>query len=276
MDYKVDLSGLSLNLNLSVTQDADIELFLPYEMGNIRADGNGDINITVNSRGDFEIFGDYFIHKGTFLFTLKNLVSRKFSILEGGKISWTGNPYEAELDIKTLYKTKASLAGFDIENDRRYNIDCFLELSQQLSDPTIHFSIAIPNIDKEDEQKVFAQLDTENEVQMNQQMISLLVLGSFSSSSNMTPSAGEIGASSINVLSNQLSNWLSQISKDFDIGINYRPSGAYTEQEVEVALSTQLFKESVFSTAVNLTVLEIFSIMVSLNQKKLKVRFYKN
>lgn len=245
IDYKVDLSGLSLNLNLNVTQDADIELFLPYKMGNIRADGNGDINITVNSRGDFEIFGDYFIHQGTFLFTLQNLVSRRFSILEGGKISWTGNPYEAELDIKTLYKTKASLAGFDIENDRRYNIDCFLELSQLLSDPTIHFSIGIPNIDKEDEQKVFAQLDTENEAQMNQQMISLLVLGSFSSSSNMTPSAGEIGASSINVLSNQLSNWLSQISKDFDIGINYRPSGAYTEQEVEVALSTQLFNNRV-------------------------------
>ncbi|PKP32188.1 MAG: hypothetical protein CVU00_11930 [Bacteroidetes bacterium HGW-Bacteroidetes-17] len=245
IDYKVDLSGLSLNLNLSVTQDADIELFLPYKMGNIRADGSGDINITVNSRGDFEIIGDYFIHQGTFLFTLQNLVSRRFSILEGGKISWTGNPYEAELDIKTLYKTKASLAGFDIENDRRYNIDCFLDLSQQLSDPTIHFSIAIPNIDKEDEQKVFAQLDTENEAQMNQQMISLLVLGSFSSSANMTPSAGEIGASSINVLSNQLSNWLSQISKDFDIGINYRPSGAYTEQEVEVALSTQLFNNRV-------------------------------
>ena len=245
IDYKVDLSGLSLNLNLSVTQDADIELFLPYKMGNIRADGNGDINIAVNSRGDFEILGDYFIHQGTFLFTLQNLVSRRFSILEGGKISWTGNPYEAELDIKTLYKTKASLAGFDIANDRRYNIDCFLDLSQQLFDPTIHFSIGIPNIDKDDEQKVFAQLDTNNEAQMNQQMISLLVLGSFSSSSNMTPSAGEIGASSINVLSNQLSNWLSQISKDFDVGINYRPSGAYTEQEVEVALSTQLFNNRV-------------------------------
>lgn len=245
IDYNVNLSGLSLNLDLSVTPNADIELFLPYGMGNIKADGSGDIKIAVNSRGDFEILGDYFINQGTFLFTLQNLVNRRFSILEGGKISWTGSPYEAEIDIKTLYKTKASLAGFDVVSNRRYNIDCFLELSQQLLDPAIHFSIGIPNIDSDDELKVFAQLDTENEAQMNQQMISLLVLGSFSSSTSETPTAGSIGASSLNVISNQLSSWLSQISKDFDVGISYRPSGEYTQEELEVALSTQLFNNRV-------------------------------
>ncbi len=245
VDYNVDLSGLSLNLDLSVSPNADIELYLPYGMGNIKADGSGDIKIGVNSRGDFEILGDYFINQGTFLFTLQNLVNRKFSILEGGKISWTGSPYEAEINIKTLYKTKASLNGFGIESDRRYNIDCYLDLSQQLLDPAIHFSIGIPNIDSDDEQKVFAQLDVNNEAQMNQQMISLLVLGSFSSSSNETPSAGSIGASSLNVISNQLSSWLSQMSKDFDVGINYRPSGEYTQEELEVALSTQLFNNRV-------------------------------
>lgn len=244
-DYNVDLSGLTLNLNLSVTPDADIELFLPYQMGNIKADGNGEMKLSVNSRGDFEILGDYFIREGTFLFTLQNLINRRFSILEGGKISWTGSPYDAEIDIKTLYKTKASLAGFGIPSERRYNIDCFLELQQQLFNPTIRFSVGIPNIDKDDEQLVFSQLDTENEAQMNQQMISLLVLGSFSASSGTTPSAGAIGASSINVISNQVSNWLSQISKDFDVGINYRPSGEYTQEELEVALSTQLFDNRV-------------------------------
>ncbi len=247
IDYNVDLSGLTLNLDLSVSPNADVELYLPYGMGNIKADGSGDIKIGVNSRGDFEILGDYFINQGTFLFTLQNLVNRRFSILEGGKISWTGNPYEAEIDIKTLYKTKASLNGFGIQSDRRYNIDCFLDLSEQLLDPAIRFSIGIPNIETDDEQTVFAQLDVNNEAQMNQQMISLLVLGSFSSTSGSsnTPSAGAIGASSINVISNQLSSWLSQISKDFDIGINYRPSGEYTQQELEVALSTQLFNNRV-------------------------------
>ncbi len=48
------------------------------------------------------------------------------------------------------------------------------------------------------------------------------------------------------MVSNQLSNWLSQISKDFDIGFVYRPdSKDINSQEVQVALSTQLLNDKV-------------------------------
>jgi hypothetical protein len=50
-----------------------------------------------------------------------------------------------------------------------------------------------------------------------------------------------LGAQSFELLSNQISSWLSQISKDVDIGVNYRPGDSYTSEELEVALSTQLF-----------------------------------
>jgi hypothetical protein len=45
------------------------------------------------------------------------------------------------------------------------------------------------------------------------------------------------------MLSNQLSNMLSKISNDFDVGVNYRPGDAITKDELEVALSTQLFND---------------------------------
>ena len=45
------------------------------------------------------------------------------------------------------------------------------------------------------------------------------------------------------MLSNQLSNMLSKISNDFDVGVNYRPGDAITRDELEVALSTQLFDD---------------------------------
>ncbi len=50
------------------------------------------------------------------------------------------------------------------------------------------------------------------------------------------------------MLSNQLSNWLSQISKDFDIGVVYRPGSGNKDinpQEVQVALSTQILNDKV-------------------------------
>jgi hypothetical protein len=49
------------------------------------------------------------------------------------------------------------------------------------------------------------------------------------------------------MLSNQLSNWLSQISNDFDIGVVYRPGSTQlpNSQELQVALSTQLLNDKV-------------------------------
>ena len=44
-------------------------------------------------------------------------------------------------------------------------------------------------------------------------------------------------------MSSQISNWLSQISNEFDIGVRYRPGDQITNEEIAVALSTQLFNE---------------------------------
>ena len=53
------------------------------------------------------------------------------------------------------------------------------------------------------------------------------------------------GVTTSELLSNQLSNWLSQISNDFDIGVNYRPGDEITTDQVQVALSTQILDDKV-------------------------------
>jgi hypothetical protein len=45
------------------------------------------------------------------------------------------------------------------------------------------------------------------------------------------------------LLSNQLSHWLSQISSNWDIGVNYQPGDEISKDQVEVALSTQLLND---------------------------------
>ena len=76
---------------------------------------------------------------------------------------------------------------------------------------------------------------------MSQQIISLLVLGSFSySNSGLT----NIGVTNYyNVLTSSLSSWLSQISKGLNIGVRYTPEDNYSPEEFEFALSTQLFND---------------------------------
>jgi hypothetical protein len=65
------------------------------------------------------------------------------------------------------------------------------------------------------------------------------------STSRVTTGASAMGVTTTEMLSNQLSNWLSQISNDFDIGFAYRPGNEITSQELEVALSTQLLNDRV-------------------------------
>lgn len=237
-----------LNLETQVTPDAGVKIFLPYNMGDLEANGNGNLRMGINSKGDFSLLGDYIIRSGQFNFVFENLVRRKFDLLEGGSISWTGDPMDAEIDIRGLYKVKTSVGSLGLMLDststfrNRVNVDCIIHLSQQLFNPSIKFSIQLPNADENVRQMVFSVLDTTNEALMTQQMISLLVLGSFSYSSG--DQAG-LSSSSLNVLSNQLSNWLSQISKDFDIGLNYKPGDKISNEELEVALSTQLFNDRI-------------------------------
>lgn len=243
-------SGQAYNFNLTsyVTPDANVKIFMPYNMGDLEAQGSGTLRMNANSIGEFLLYGDYIVNKGQFNFVFENLLRKKFDLQEGGRISWAGDPYDALIDVKGLYRVKTSLSSLGIVLDstssirNRVNVDCIIHLTEQLFAPEIKFSIRLPNTDPDTQQLVYSVLDTTNEALITQQVISLLVLGSFSytGASNVT-----LGSSYLNVISNQLSGWLSQISKDFDIGLNYKPGDKITSNELEVALSTQLFDDRV-------------------------------
>jgi hypothetical protein len=239
-------TGFGINLETVVTPDATLKIFLPYNIGNLDARGSGNLSMGVNASGDFTLNGDYVVQTGQFVFAFENLLKKRFDLMDGGRISWTGDPYDAEIDVKGVYRVKASLAGLGLDSTsslrNRVNVDCIIHLSKQLFNPDIRFSFKLPGIDTQLEQIVFNVLDTTNDALMTQQMISLLVLGSFSYAAADNFS---LGSSSFDMLSGQLSGWLSQISKDFDIGVHYRPGDKLSNEELEVALSTQLFNDRV-------------------------------
>lgn len=241
-DYNVDLKGLNLDFNIEINNTAEVMIFLPGNMGNISSKGFGDIRFTVDPRGDFNIYGDYNFLRGTFFFSLQGLLNRRFEIQQGGKISFAGNPYNADVNLKALYRLKTSLSGLGASigpeyEGQRVNVNTYLGLRGKLANPDIHFSIDFPNVKTDVQQAIYAILDTNDTPLMNQQMLSLLLMSSFSYAS----SSGNMSSSSLNIISSQLSNWLSQISSDFDIGINYIPGDEINSDEVEVALSTQFF-----------------------------------
>jgi len=241
-DYKVQATGFSLDLGLKVSQNAGIQLFLPDNMGYITATGRGDLDLGVDSRGYFTIDGTYVLNRGNFRFSLQQLVSKRFEIVHGSRIEFLGDAYETNANIQALYRVKTTLSGLGPSipeqfANERVVVHCYVYLTENLFDPNIRFSIQFPFVESSMQNTIYAVLDTTDLGEMNRQAISLLLLNTFSYADYSNPTA----INSYTILTNQLSSWLSQISNDFDIGINYLPGDEINNQELEVALSTQLF-----------------------------------
>ncbi len=256
-NYKVNLNGLELNFDLDVTPDAEVQLIFDQKVGDIiKSRGNGNIKLEINTKGDFKMFGDYVIENGDYLFTLKNIINKKFDLEKGGTIKWSGVPYKADINLSTVYKARASIRPFfPLDSSsvytKRYPVDLKLLMTGELLSPEINFNVGLPTVDASIRQTVLSYIN--NETEMNRQVFSLLILNSFvtpyaiaGNVNNLSVGsmAGSVaGANSTELLSNQLSNMLSKISKDFDVGVNYRPGDAISKKELEVALSTQLFND---------------------------------
>ncbi len=258
--YDVKLRGLSLNFDLDVTNDAEVQLIFDPKVGDkMRGRGNGNLKININTLGKFEIFGDITIESGDYLFTLQNVINKKFEVEPGGRISWNGDPEDANIDVKAVYALRTPVTPldpsmFEGSSSKRIPVECVIQLSGKLMKPTIKPDIVLPTADQETQRIVKNSTSTEEELM--KQFLSLLVMNSFySNQQSYGTFAGTGGATTAfasagmattsEMLSNQLNHWLSQITKDFDVGVNYRPGSEISSQEVEVALSTQILNDRV-------------------------------
>lgn len=247
------VAGITMNFDLEVTPEAEVQLIFDSQIGDIiRGRGTGNLMLEINSLGAFNMYGEYQIEEGDYLFTLQNLINKRFRIEQGGLISWTGDPNDADVDIRAMYRLRTALYDLVLDVDtsdayrRRVPVDCVLILKEKLFNPSISFDIALPTSDESTREMVDRLITTEQE--MNRQVFSLLILNRFMPTTTdqyNTALGYGVGSTSSELLSNQLSNWLSQISADFDIGVNYRPGDEISSQELEVALSTQLFDDRV-------------------------------
>jgi len=252
-------SVMELNIDLEVTPDAEVQLLIDPKAGDvIRGQGEGKLNISLNRNGEFKIYGDYIIEEGDYLFTLKNILNKRFEVENGGKVTFNGDLENAEIDLTAKYRNiKTSLEPilFPILQDPKYQaripVEPQLNLSGNLFNPVVGFNIYLPNADEETRTYLQNAITTEEE--LSKQFIYLLVMNSFYADPSFRASSGATSTgtsaalvTSTEMLANQVSNWLSQISNDFNVGFLYTPgTREINSQELQVALSTQLLDDKV-------------------------------
>ncbi|MDR1668130.1 MAG: translocation/assembly module TamB [Bacteroidales bacterium] len=225
---------LDINLNLDVTPSAEVQLVFDSKIGDImKAKGSGTLSFNIGNN-HFDMFGSYIVDQGDYLFTLRNVINKKFFIEKGGMITWNGDPLNALLNLKAKYTTKAPLSdlmGTSKESGAKNSapVECVLFISNTLTDPNIRFEINMPNAQQEVRSFLSAATNTDEE--LTKQFLWLMIMGRFYVDPSIKQSndnaAGSLKVENMamttvsEVMSNQLSHMLS--GSNLGVDVKYHP-----------------------------------------------------
>lgn len=240
----------SIDLQADITPEAEIILIMdPVGGDRIRAYGSGNLRINYNSIDEaFDMFGKYTLEKGSYNFTLQDIIIKDFTIRNGSTISFDGDPYNAILDINAVYSLNANLSDLDasFSTDRDINrtnvpVNALLKVKGGLSEPELAFDLEFPTLTSDAYRKVKSVISTDE--MMNRQIIYLLALNRFYTPDYMQSrnKNNELTSVASSTISSQLSSILGQISDKWQISPNFRSNkGDFSDMEVDLALSSQL------------------------------------
>ena len=223
-----NFDGLTMSFKLRIDANSTTNLFT--NLGKLSGKGNADLNLEINSLGDFEMSGDYIIESGNFDFTAQEVINKKFTIRQGGTIRWTGNPNQAQIQLKAIYELRASLYDLYTAANRDNNsnnatlrvpVEVEMGLSGLLTQPEIKLDIFFPSNPsiKEEMQAYFSDINN-----LNLQAFSLIIRRSFAPGSGREDLGKQltsgVASTATELLFNQFNNVLSSLDLDFvDINV---------------------------------------------------------
>ena len=270
-EESVTLTGFQINASLKITEKAKVSILINEETGdNFQVFGNGDFNFTMSPNGRLTLTGLYEISGGHYEMNLYNLVNRRFELAPDSRISWSGDPFDAKLDIRAIYNVEASASplmapissGADPSQKTKYRqvlpFYVYLNINGELERPEISFDLDMP----EAEQgaiggQVYGRIQQVNqqEGELNRQVFSLLVLNRFYPEPGSDGSRGGFASVARDNLNDAVSDQLNVFSDrllgstgfELDFGLDsYTDYQGQTPQErtqLDIAAQKKLFDD---------------------------------
>ena len=245
------LKGLTLNIDLEVTKDAVAQVVIDEVYGSqLSGRGAGNLQIEINTRGKFNMFGDYIVNSGVYDFKYGGFVNKPFIIQKGGTVSWSGNPANANLDVTAIYKAKAN-PGVLLENfnsNRNIEVDLVTRISGGLFNSKQELDIQLTNVEATIANELEFILNDNNVNEKTTQFISLLAFGNFinpdkldfDAKSNLTNTASS-------AISSAFSSILNTPDSKFQLGVDYQQGQNNNDldilnidNQVDLSVSTKL------------------------------------
>lgn len=258
------IKGLTLNVKLEVTNDAEAQVVIDKNTGSsLEGKGTGNLDIVIDSRGKFTMYGNFKVDEGKYDFKYGGVISKTFAVEKGGTITWSGNPFDANLDITAKYEARANPALLldNFTSTTKIPIDLVVNITGGLFSSKQELDIKIPNVNSTVASELEFKLNNNNENEKNLQFVSLLALGNFINPDKLNFDGNQIVASTAsNAISGALSNFLSSADGKVEFGLGYdavnqsEVESINTGEQVNFSLGTKISDRVLFNGKVGVPV----------------------
>lgn len=205
----------------------------------LSATGTGRIRLALQDEV-FQVFGQFDVEGGDYLFVGGDLFARRFSIREGGSITWEGDPVNATIDVEAAYRARPDVNQLrgTVSADAapvRVPVDLILHITGTLESVENEFYFEFPSgTDVTQTATLAATLNSEDTKLL--QATSILLTGNFvpadTGLNNLFTS--QLGAQGIGtLLSSQISSLLNSNLSNLDINLNMT---GFDEADLGIAL----------------------------------------
>lgn len=250
------VKGMSMEFDLDITPDAEVEVVVDQENNStLKGRGAGNLLLSINTNGKFEMYGDFIVWEGIYNFRYKGLVQKVIEVERDGTITWDGNPTKAQLNLRAVYHTRAnpSVLLDDPTINRKIDVTVAMNLTGEVMHPDLNFEIDFPNVASTVKSELEYKLqDTEFR---EQQALFLISTGTFAGNGNEQNMLASSIAERINSL---VADILANNDSRFVILPSYEPSVKTLNQETSdqflVQLQTQIGKRIMINSKVAIPV----------------------
>ncbi|MCA0132629.1 translocation/assembly module TamB domain-containing protein [Winogradskyella alexanderae] len=237
---QIEVTGLELDFDLDVNQNATIEIVIDKEAGStIKGTGEGGLKFLINTNGTFNMWGDFSVFEGIYNFKYGGFVEKKFEVEQGGSIVWEGDPMGAEINLKAIYKTTANPSVLlDNPITQRIPVEVDIYLTGDLEQPQPDFDLRFPNVTSTVKSELDYRLSSKDE--RNNQALTLLGTGSFSSGIRGINFTGTISERLSGIVNNIIGGDNDNLNVGIDLELGENTPELQTDNRFGLTLQTQI------------------------------------
>lgn len=235
---KSQLTGFDISANIEIVKAATFNIIVDEGNGDfLKLKGEGLLNGGIDPSGKITLTGSYEVDEGGYELSF-NFLRRKFIMQKGGKITWTGEPTTADVNLTAVYVANTSpldLVGDQVDQNaktpymQKLPFEVHLIVTGQLMKPELNFDIVLPKeknlrVSSEIISTVNTRLDQlkAEPSELNKQVFALLLLNRFVSENPFESSGGggfNAGVYARQSVSRILTEQLNKLATDLVAGV---------------------------------------------------------